>query len=141
MSADRQHPVLSNLEGFFLRWIAATALVFATYNPSHFHYLYWLKHADYESAPFLVFTGLVLLIGYAIFLRATWHSIGLWGILLASTLIGSLIWSLAHLKLLDFSNHNVLIYSVMLTIATIMAIGLDWSILRRTLTGQVDVES
>ena len=134
------HPVLSTLEGFFLRWIAAAALVIGTYNPSRLCYIEWMLHADKEQLPYLIFIGILILLGFAVFLRATKHSIGLFGAFLLITLLGSGVWSMAHLGLLDLYNHNVLLYGVELVLATVMAVGLDWSVIRRKLSGQIDVE-
>ncbi len=138
--ASKPHPILSDIEGFFLRWLAAVALVFGTYNPSKFNYIAWLRHMNMEQLPYLIFTGLLILIGFAIFFRATWHSIGIWGISLLILLFGSAIWSLSHLGVIDLSNHGVLTYVVLFTLATVMTIGLDWSIIRRQISGQIDVE-
>jgi hypothetical protein len=33
---------------FFIRWLAITALVFATYNPSGYSYLHWLTEWQQE---------------------------------------------------------------------------------------------
>lgn len=139
--ASEPHPVLSELEGLFLRWLAALALVFGTYNPSQFNYVQWLRHSSMDRAPYLIFVGLMLLIGFAVFLRATWHSIGPLGLALIVTLLGSALWSLASLGLVDLSDHGVLTYVVLVALASVMAIGLDWSIIRRRLSGQLDVEN
>ena len=76
---------------FLLRLLFALALVFLTYNPSGFSWVGWLR----SDAP-LVYkaaAGVVLLIGWVIFLRATWNSLGAFGTLLAATVFGVMIWS------------------------------------------------
>lgn len=135
------HPVLTELEGLFLRWLAALAIIFGTYNPSNFCFVHWLRNATMAEAPYLLFVALVLLVGFAVFLRATWHSVGPWGLLLVVTLFGSAIWSLSSLGILDLTDHTVLTNAVLLVLASVMAIGLDWSIIRRRISGQLDVES
>jgi len=136
-----RHPVLTEIEGLFLRWIAATGLVFATYNPSEFCYVHWAQNSTMDNAPYVIFVGLILAVGFAIFFRAIRHSLGLVGLALVLALLGSGIWSLTHLGLIDFGNHSTRVYVVLISLATTMAIGLDWSILRRRISGQVDVEN
>jgi len=139
MAADA-HPVLSIVEGFFLRWLAAIALVFGTYNPTEYCYLSWVRQADKQQLPYMIFIGLLIVMGYAIFFRAAKQSLGLWGVGLLVLFFGSAIWSLTHLGVLDLQNHNLFLYVTLLTLATIMSIGLDWSIIRRAISGQLDVE-
>jgi len=139
MVADA-HPVLSAIEGFFLRWLAAIALVFGTYNPSGYCYVSWVKHASQQQFPYILFVGLLIILGFAIFFRAAKQSLGIWGVGLLIVFFGSGIWSLSHLGILDLTKQNMFVYVTLLTLATIMSIGLDWSIIRRALSGQLDVE-
>lgn len=140
MHKDR-HPVLTEIEGLFLRWIAAIGLVFGAYNPSKLCYVHWVRSSTMDDAPYVIFVGLVLLIGFTIYFRAMRHSIGFMGLGLLLALLGSGIWSLSHLGLIDLSNHSTRVYALLTVLATAMAIGLDWSILRRRISGQVDVEN
>ena len=57
--------------GFLLRLLAAFALVFASYNPSGYSYYHWVVEQIASPTPWLALVGIVLLIGWAIFLRAT----------------------------------------------------------------------
>ena len=68
--------------GFLTRWIFAFGLLAATYNPTELNFSRWAVGNWETSLPLTLFLGLVLLVGYIIYLRATLRSIGLFGMLL-----------------------------------------------------------
>ena len=76
-------------QGILIRFIVALLLVFLTYNPYEKSYFHWLKSHLYPttdagtSLPLLVFAGVVLLIGWTVYLRATMRSLGIFGLGLA----------------------------------------------------------
>ena len=62
--------------GFILRWVCAFGLLAATFNPTDWNYLNWVRTGSSENLSVAVLAGLVLAIGYIIYLRATLRSIG-----------------------------------------------------------------
>jgi hypothetical protein len=84
--------------------------------------------------------GVVLLIGWVIFIRATMRSIGLLGILLILALFGTLLWLIVDIGWLSLENTRVLTWVVEIILAMILATGMSWSHIRRRLTGQLDVD-
>ena len=78
--------------GFLLRLIAASILVFASYNPSGYSYYHWVSEHIDEPTPWMAMAGILLLIGWTIFLRATSRSLGIFGLLLAAAFMGVLLW-------------------------------------------------
>ena len=105
------HPILSPLEELFLRWIAAVALVVGTYNPSQFSFVHWAMRADAHQLPYPIFTGTLIILGFLVFLRATWHSIGFPGL------------------------------ALLVILSSILAVGLDCSTIRSKISGQIDAEA
>ena len=91
---------------FLMRWIFAQILVLATFNPTDFSYFRWAKDAYQTELPLVIFLGVVLLIGYIIFLRATLRSIGVIGIILIAALAGSLMWVLIDRGLLSLDGRR-----------------------------------
>jgi uncharacterized membrane protein YobD (UPF0266 family) len=87
-----------------------------------------------------VLAGLILLIGYIIYLRATLRSIGLFGMLLVLAVAGTLIWVLFDQGLINLSNPTVNKWIGIAVLSVVLAIGLSWSIVRRTLSGQSDMD-
>ena len=87
---------------FITRWFVALALVMATFNPTSWSYLSWLL-ADWPSddLPLKALAGVVLLIAFVIFLRATWRAIGPVGLVLAGLFFAAVLWVLIDYGWLD----------------------------------------
>ncbi|MGE3333927.1 MAG: DUF6524 family protein [Rhodospirillaceae bacterium] len=126
--------------GFLWRWIAAVVLVLGTFNPTDLSFVTWLTHGD-AAMSLKALATIAVVIFYAIFLRATWYSLGVFGTLALIALFGTLIWVLADFGLLDLARGSAVTWIGLLAIATILAIGFTWSKTRARLTGQIDVDS
>ena len=126
--------------GFFWRWIVAVILVLGTFNPTDYSFLHWLVNGE-GALSFKALAAIVVIILYAIYLRATWYSLGIFGTLALIALFGALIWVLADFGLLDVARGSAVTWFGLVAIATILAIGFTWSKTRALLTGQVDVDS
>jgi len=126
--------------GFVVRWIVALALVMATFNPTAYSYVDWVMHGADDMLPVKFLVGVVLLILFVIYLRATWRSIGPVGLVLAGLFFAGVIWVLIDYGHLDPYESTVMGWIVLAVIATILAIGLSWSHVRRRVSGQADVD-
>ncbi len=127
-------------QGFFWRWIVAVILVLGTFNPTDFSFLHWLANGE-GALSFKALATVVMIILYAIYLRATWVSLGVFGTLALIALFGALIWVLADFGWLDVARGSALTWLGLIAVATVLAIGFTWSKARARLTGQVDVDS
>ncbi|WP_299925839.1 DUF6524 family protein [uncultured Pelagimonas sp.] len=125
---------------FFLRWLFAFVLLAATYNPTEWNYVRWAMANWDAQLPLVVLAGLVLVIGYVIYIRATLRSIGGFGMLLVAALVGAILWVLWDFGLLDIENPKVTTWVGTLALSIVLAVGLSWSIIRRKLSGQVDTD-
>jgi hypothetical protein len=126
--------------GFIIRWIFAFGLLALTYNPTEWNFVRWgMTHYD-TQLPLTVLAGLILLVGYIIYLRATLRSIGVFGMLLITAVVGTTIWVLFDQELISLSDPTVNTWLAILTLSLVLAIGLSWSIVRRKLSGQADVD-
>jgi hypothetical protein len=125
---------------FLLRWVAALALVLATFNPTGYSYLHWARDTASGASPVKVVAGIALLILYIVFLRATWRSIGAIGVAIAAAFFAAIIWMLFYYDLLVVEQTTLLTYVGLAVVATIMAVGLSWSHIRRQLAGQLDTD-
>ncbi len=124
--------------GFLTRLVASLILVFSTYNPEGYSYYNWAL-VDFSQFDVLKgFVGVVLLIGWTILLRATFKSLGPFGIILALAFFGLLIWLIVDWLAIATDNFKVLSYIAELVIASIMGAGVSWSHIRRRITGQLD---
>lgn len=129
-----------NAMGFLGRWVFALALVFGTYNPTEYSYISWIAADGTEFTPAIALVGIILLIGWVIFLRATMRSLGVLGIALGAALFGCLIWLLVDLGWLSLEQTGALTWIALMLISLILATGMSWSHVRRRLTGQFDVD-
>lgn len=126
--------------GFLWRWLFALLLVGLTFNPTEFNYYVWLRQNWGAQLPLAVLFGLILLIGWIIYLRATLRSIGPVGMGLIAALIAALVWVLSDQGWLTLDNRDLNTWLGILTLSLVLGIGLSWSIVRRRLSGQADVD-
>jgi hypothetical protein len=127
-------------KGFFLRFLAAAVLLFATYNPEGLSYFHWMAKDGWAVTPLKAFVGVCLLVGWVFLLRSTVHSLGALGTLLAAAFFGTLIWVIVSWLHLEPQTSKGLTYLVLIGIAAVLSTGSVFSIVRRRLTGQVDVD-
>lgn len=125
---------------FLWRWLFATILVFGTYNPTTYSYVNWLLSSEHSFGPVVALIGVLLLIGWIIYLRATFLSLGWLGIVLGTALFACVIWLLVDLGLLSLSSTSALSWVALILISLILALGMSWSHIRRQLTGQIDTD-
>ena len=126
--------------GFIIRWVFALVLLAATYNPTEWNFVRWsMAHYD-TQLPMTVLFGLILLVGYIIYLRATLRSIGLFGMLLILAVVGTLLWVLYDSGVISLDNPTINTWIAIFALSVVLAVGLSWSIVRRKLSGQADVD-
>ncbi len=126
--------------GFILRWLAAFVLVAATFNPTSWNYVHWASANATTRLPLVVLLGLLLFIAYVIYIRATLHSIGGFGILLVTAVVAALIWVLWDRGWLSLADPDLNLWIGVLAVSLVLGIGLNWSFVRRALSGQYDVD-
>ncbi|HEY5667453.1 MAG TPA: DUF6524 family protein [Gammaproteobacteria bacterium] len=127
---------------FIWRFAASMLLVFATYNPTDFSYYSWLRNGftDDGLGPEHFVVGIVLIIGWSIFVVATQRSLGTVGSVLAAALIGGIIWWLTDLGWLAVGSVSALTWVSIICLSLLLAVGLSWSHIWRRLTGQYEVD-
>jgi len=126
--------------GFLIRWIFAFVLIAATFNPTDWNFTRWALENFDSNIPLTVLFGLLLFIGYVIYLRATLRSIGGFGMFLVFAVFAALIWVLYDIGVLSLKNSNLNVWMGILALSLILGIGLSWSFVRRAISGQFDVD-
>jgi len=133
--------------GFLLRLLFALALVYASYNPEGYSYFHWiqasLNHNEtgiLGSNALKFVAGILLLIGWVIYVNATRNSLGVFGVILILALSGGVIWLFAELNLFNPDNIRAIVHLTEFVLALILALGMSWSHISRRLTGQIDVD-
>jgi len=126
--------------GIAIRFVFALALVMLTYNPTGYSYISWVYSVFPKVDPVMALSGIALVIGWVIYLRATLRSLGLIGMLLTSTVWACIIWLLVDKGVMDVTNLPAISWIILIAIAVILALGMSWSLVRRRMSGQVDTD-
>jgi len=123
---------------FLWRLLFSALLVFLTYNPSGYSWVGWLTSE--VPVVYKVAGGIVLLIGWVMFLRATWNSLGPIGTLLAGAFFGVIIWLLIEWNILTLDDATVFQWVILVILTGVLAVGMSWSHVRRRISGQYDTD-
>ncbi|MEL6120958.1 MAG: DUF6524 family protein [Pseudomonadota bacterium] len=126
--------------GFLVRWAVAFVLLAATFNPTRYNYIGWLERNYSEQTPLAVLSGLLLLVGYIIYMRATLRSIGGFGMFLVLSIVGALVWVLNDFGWLSLSETSQMVWLGLFALSLVLGVGLSWSHVRRYLSGQSDMD-
>jgi len=126
--------------GILIRFVCALLLVFSSYNPSGISYYHWLATVTTNYTVLAIFIGTVLLIGWVIYLRATFRSLGFFGLVLAAAFFGSFLWLIIDWGLISADDDTVIAYILLILLSGILAVGMSWSHIRRRISGQADVD-
>jgi hypothetical protein len=129
-----------SFSGFLVRAVLSLLLVLLTFNPSGYSYVHMVADNFPNVTPVEVVLGILVLIGWLVFLGATLRSIGLLGMVLAFALCAALIWMIASWGWVRLDDTNALTWIGLVVLALIMAIGMAWAHLYRRWTGQATVD-
>lgn len=125
---------------FLVRWAFAFLLLAATFNPTPWNYTDWVLGSGRENLSVAVLCGLVLIVGYIIYVRATLRSIGVVGMALVLAVVGAMLWVAFDLGWMNFENPTANTWIALVAFSFVLGIGLSWSHVRRHLSGQSDVD-
>lgn len=130
------------LLGFFIRFGGALLLVLLTYNPSSYSYFHWVRDAIGAGGigPLHFIAGVVLVIGWVIFLYASFQALNILGIVLLVALLAGVVWLLVDMGILHAESVSQTTWIVLVCVAFAMAVGVSWSHIWRRLTGQYLVD-
>ncbi len=126
--------------GIFLLWLGAFALLSATFNPTQWNFIRWAEANYATQMPLSLLLGLLLGVGYMIYIGATLRSIGAFGMILVGAIVAALIWVLMDYGVLSLNSTSVNIWLGILALSVVLGVGLSWSILRQRLSGQASVD-
>ena len=128
------------MTSILVRWAIAFVLLAVTFNPTRWNYVAWARENFREEMPLAVLLGLLLLVGYVIYFRATLRSIGLFGMILVAAIVAALIWVLHDWGVLALGSADLHVWLGLIGLSAVLGVGLSWSIVRRSLSGQVDMD-
>jgi len=128
------------MTGFLLRLMAAFVLLVATFNPTEANYVTWARANYAEQTSLTVLLGLLLIVGYIVYLRATLRSIGAFGMIMVLAIAAATIWVLNDYGLLTLKDTSQLVWLALVALSLVLGVGLSWSHVRRRLSGQADMD-
>lgn len=126
-------------EGVGLRFLFALVVVFATYNPEELSYYHWAVKG-FNFGPIQLVVGIVLVIGWLVYIRATARSLGTIGLIVVAALCIALLWLFVDWGLIGLDSSRVVSYSALVIISIILTVGMSWSHIRRQMSGQYDMD-
>jgi len=137
-----------NWSGILIRFLIALFLVSVTYNPEGYSYFHWallpLFKVPFTALssinPLKVLAGILLLVGWIVYLQATQRSLGIRGVVLTLTLFAVIIWVLIDWNIFSAQSARAISRIVIIVVALVLATGMSWSHVTRRLSGQVDTD-
>lgn len=128
-------------DGIGVRFLFASALVLATYNPSGYSYFHWVKSifpSVTSITPYIAIAGVALVAGWVIYIRATLRSLGPIGIGLVAAVSACIVWLFFEWGILSLEYKRSLAWMLILLLSFALTVGMCWSHIRRIMSGQVD---
>jgi hypothetical protein len=129
-----------SFKGVGVRFLIAFLLVCFTWNPTRYNYVAWATAQWSNLMPLVVFVGLVLIAAWIFFGHATARSLGWLGITLSTALAATVLWILFYYGLVSTASTTLVSWIVLVLLSGILAMGMSWSHLQRSWSGQVDVD-
>lgn len=140
--------------GIAARFGFALALVYGTWNPTGTSFTHWVILPLFGrgegvgagatdaagEAPIKFLVGLVLLVGWVVYIQATRRSLGLVGALLVAALTGAVVWLLSAYHIVATTGPAIA-HIILISVALLLTVGMTWSHLSRKLTGQIDTDT
>jgi hypothetical protein len=126
--------------GILLRLLGAFVLLAATFNPTPWNYVTWVRDNWATQMPLAIFLGLLLGVAFMVYVVATLRSIGPFGVILIAAIFGAGLWVLIDWGVLSLGNRDVNTWLGLIALSVILGVGLSWSILRQRLSGQSSVD-
>ncbi len=97
--------------GYFLRLLSALLLVFATFNPSGWSFYHWAAADINQFGAIHALGAMVLVVGWAMFVRATIQSLGVTGTVLATAFFGAMVWVIIDFGWLRLDNATAMTWA------------------------------
>jgi hypothetical protein len=127
-----------------LRWwvtlLISLALAIGTWNPTGYHFIHYISGKNILTGftPFAI----ILMIGvWILAIKSIFQSLKLFGAIFVVIIIAAFLWGLNQYNLIDFNNLNQMGWAGTISVAFIIWVGLNASIIWKTLTGVYTTES
>lgn len=111
------------------------ALALGTWNPTGYHFIHYLTNSENILSGFTPFAIIIMIGIWLLALKSIFQSLKIFGALFVIVIIMAFLWGLQQYGLLDFNNLNDMGWAGTLSVAFIIWIGLNASIIWKSLTG------
>lgn len=122
-----------------LRWwvtlLMALGLALGTWNPTGHHFIHYLTNSENILSGFTPFAIIIMIGIWLLALKSIFQSLKIFGALFVIVIISTFLWGLQQYGLLNFNNLNDMGWAGTLSVAFIIWIGLNASIIWKSLTG------
>lgn len=122
-----------------LRWwvtlLMALGLALGTWNPTGHHFIHYLTNSENILSGFTPFAIIIMIGIWLLALKSIFQSLKIFGALFVIVIIATFLWGLQQYGLLNFNNLNDMGWAGTLSVAFIIWIGLNASIIWKSLTG------
>jgi hypothetical protein len=123
-----------------IRVAFSLALVFLTFNPTGHSYFHWLRDHVTPLEPQVVVAGIVLLGAWLFFVRATFTSMGIVGVVLLLALFAAMVWWMVAAGWLSTSDRSAMAWVVLTCLGLLLGFGMSWAHIRARISGQASVD-
>lgn len=128
-----------------LRWwvtlLISLALALGTWNPTGHHFVHYILDSDNILSGFTPF-AIILMVGiWILALKSIFQSLQIFGTIFVIIIIMAFLWGLNQYNIIAFDNLNQMGWVGTLSVAFIIWIGLNASIIWKTLTGVYATDS
>jgi len=121
-----------------LRWwvtlLMSIGLALGTWNPTGHHFIHYISQQDILSG-FTPFAIIIMVGVWILAIKSIFQSIGWSGTFFVLIIIGAFLWGLNSYEIIQFSNLRQMGWAGTLSVAFIIWIGLNASIIWKSLTG------
>jgi len=129
-----------------LRWwvtlIISLGLALGTWNPTGYHFIHYISSDIANALSGFTPFAIILMIGiWILALKSIFQSLKMFGALFVLIIIIAFLWGLHQYGILDVSNLNEMGWAGTLSVAFIIWIGLNASIIWKSLTGVYATDS
>jgi len=122
-----------------LRWwvtlLISLALALGTWNPWGYHFIHYIIESENILSGFTPFAIILMIAMWVLAIKSVFQSLGMMGTAFTTIIIAAFLWGLHEYGLLDFSNFSQMGIAGTLSMATLIWVGLNASIIWKTLTG------
>jgi len=122
-----------------LRWwvtlLMALGLALGTWNPTGHHFIHYLTNSENILSGFTPFAIIIMIGIWLLALKSIFQSLKIFGALFVIVIISTFLWGLQQYGLLNFNNLNDMGWAGTLSVAFIIWIGINASIIWKSLTG------